>query len=146
MILMNYCQVKLTKNLLELKYIIQVLAFFWTALVAYLCLANSESLPSVEVLQFDKFGHFTFHFGITALWFLFWKTTFRNENKYALLKAFLFSFFFGIAIELVQHYFTTTRNGDVLDVVANTNGSLIAVLILYIFSSIKKYLKFNSKV
>ena len=146
MILMNYYQVKLTKNLLGLKYIVQVLTVFWTGLVAYLCLANSESLPSVEVLQFDKLGHFTFHFGITTLWFLFWKTTFRNENKYALLKAFLFSFFFGVAIELMQHYFTTTRNGDVLDVVANTNGSLIAVLTIYIFSRLKKYLKFNFKV
>ena len=138
MILMNYCQVKLTKNLLELKHIIQVLAFFWTALVAYLCLANSESLPSVEVLQFDKFGHFTFHFGITALWFLFWKTTFRNENKYALLKAFLFSFFFGVAIEIIQGLFTYTRQADFMDVLANTNGALVAILIIYMFSIIKK--------
>ena len=146
MILMNYYQVKLIKNLLEHKRTIQILTVLWTGLVAYLCLVSSESLPKVNVFEFDKLGHFSFHFGITILWFLFWKTTYRNENKYALLKAFLFSFFFGVAIELMQHYFTTTRNGDVLDVVANTNGSLIAVLTIYIFSRLKKYLKFNFKV
>lgn len=141
MILMNYYQVKLTKHLLEHKKTIQVLTVFWTGSVAYLCLASTESLPSVEVLKFDKFGHFTFHFGITILWFLFWKTTFKNENKYALLKAFLFSFFFGVAIEITQYLFTTTRNGEILDVIANTNGALIAVLFIFIVSKIKKYLK-----
>ena len=69
MILMNYYQVKLTKHLLEHKQTIQVLTVFWTGLVAYLCLTSTESLPSVEVLKFDKVGHFTFHFGITTLWF-----------------------------------------------------------------------------
>ncbi len=142
MILMNYYQVKLTKHLLEYKQTIQVLTVFWTGLVAYLCLTSTESLPSVEVLKFDKFGHFTFHFGITTLWFLFWKTTFKNENKYALFKAFLFSFFFGVAIEIAQYLFTTTRNGDVLDVIANTNGALMAVLLIFIVSKTKKYLKF----
>ena len=127
---MNYYQVKLTKNLLEHKRTIQVLTVFWTGLVAY--------LPSVDVTQFDKIGHFTFHFGITLVWFLFWKTTFRNENKYALLKAFLFSFFFGVAIEIIQGLFTYTRQADFMDVLANTNGALVAILIIYMFSIIKK--------
>ena len=138
MILMNYYQVKLTRNLLEHKRTIQVLTVFWTGLVAYLCLVSSESLPSVDVTQFDKIGHFTFHFGITLVWFLFWKTTFRNENKYALLKAFLFSFFFGVAIEIIQGLFTYTRQADFMDVLANTNGALVAILIIYMFSIIKK--------
>ena len=138
MILMNYYQVKLTRNLLEHKRTIQFLTFFWTGLVAYLCLVSSQSLPSVDVTQFDKMGHFTFHFGITLVWFLFWKTTFRDENKYALLKAFLFSFFFGVAIEIIQGLFTSTRQADFMDVLANINGALVAILIIYIFTIIKK--------
>ncbi len=134
MILMNYFQVKLIKNLLEHKRAIQLLTVIWTGLVAYLCLASSESLPSVEVFKYDKLGHFSFHFGITMVWFLFWKTTFRNENKYALLKAFLFSFFFGISIEIGQKLFTTTRAADGYDIIANTSGALFAVLVIYIFS------------
>ena len=134
MILMNYFQVKLIKNLLEHKRAIQLLTVIWTGLVAYLCLASSESLPSVEVFKYDKLGHFTFHFGITMVWFLFWKTTYRNENKYALLKAFLFSFFFGIFIEIGQKLFTATREADAYDIIANTSGALFAVLVIYVFS------------
>ncbi len=144
MILTTYFRVKLTKNLLEHKRTIQVLTVFWTGLVAYLCLASSESLPSVSVFKFDKIGHLTFHFGITITWFLFWKTTYRNENKYALLKAFLFSFFFGVVIELFQGWFTETRCSDIEDVVANTFGAFIAVVVIFICSKIKsKSSQFN---
>ena len=137
MILMNYYQVKLTKHLLEHKKTIQVLTFFWTGLVAYLCLVNSNNLPNVSMFRFDKIGHLSFHFGITFLWYLFWKTTFKNENKYALLKAFLFSFFFGISIEICQGVFTATRQSDVHDVLANTIGALIAVAFICILNKRK---------
>ena len=125
-----------TKRLLEHKRIIQVLTVFWTGLVAYLCLANAESLPAVSVFKFDKIGHLTFHFGITFLWFLFWKSTYRNENKFAVMKAFLFSFFFGVVIEICQGVFTTTRNADINDVLANSIGALIAVIVLFIFKKL----------
>lgn len=127
---MNYYQVKLIKNLLEHKHVIQVLTVFWTGLVTYLCLASSTSLPRVSLFKFDKLGHLSFHFGITVIWFLFWKTTFKNENKFALIKAFLFSFFFGVIIELVQGL-TITRSSDIKDVFANTTGALIGVVFIY---------------
>lgn len=132
MILMNYFQVKLTKNLLERKKIIQVLTVLWTILVAYLCLVSTENLPEVNVFKFDKFGHFAFHFGLTFLWFLFLKTTYKTENKFALSKAFLFSFFFGILIEICQGLFTETRQSDIYDVIANSLGALTAVVIIFI--------------
>lgn len=127
---------KLTENLLEHKRTIQALTVFWTGLVAYLCLVSSHSLPSVNVFKFDKIGHFTFHFGITVIWFLFWKTTYKNENKFAVLKAFLFSFFFGVLIEICQGLFTETRKSDMHDVFANTTGALIAVVVIYFFNKI----------
>jgi VanZ family protein len=121
---------------LEHKRTIQVLTVFWTGLVAYLCLASAESLPSVNVFKFDKIGHLTFHFGITVIWFLFWKSTFKNENKFALVKAFLFSFFFGVVIEICQGLFTETRKSDIHDVYANTVGAFIAVVVIYLFNKI----------
>jgi len=126
-----------TKNLLEHKKLIQAGTFFWTGLVAYLCLASPTSLPSISVLTFDKLGHLVFHFGITFMWFLFWKTTRNNENKFALLKAFLFSFFFGIIIEILQKYFATNRAADVNDVYANSVGALIAVLTIVFLIKLK---------
>ena len=136
MITTNYYQVKLIKNLLEHKRLIQALTVFWTGLVAYLCLATPSGLPSVSLFKFDKLGHFAFHFGITVMWFLFWKTTYKNENKFALLKAFLFSFFFGVIIEIMQGTLTEDRSADIEDVVANSIGALIAVVFIYIFNKL----------
>lgn len=130
---MHYFQVKIIKHLLVRKKVIQVTTFFWTGLVAYLCLTNSENLPQVELLKWDGLGHFIFHFGITFLWFLFWKTTFKTENRFALLKGFLFSVFFGIIIELFQLYFIETRQGDVKDIIANCSGALGAIIVVRIF-------------
>ena len=140
MILTTYFRVKLIKNLLEHKRAIQAVTVFWTVFVAYLCLASSDRLPSVNVFKFDKIGHFTFHFGITFLWFLFWKSTYKNENKFALLKAFLFSFFFGVAIEICQELFTDTRKSDIQDVYANTVGAFIAVLFIYFMTKANRTL------
>ena len=128
MILMNYYQVKLIKNLSEHKKITLWLAIIWTAIVTFFCLASFNELPQIEVSNFDKLGHITFHFGITFLWFLVYKFYSLNENKKALLKAFLFSFFYGITIEICQDQFTETRNGDVFDVFANAFGSLLAII------------------
>lgn len=38
------------------------------------------------------------------------------------------SFFFGIFVELLQQYLTTTRSGDVFDIVANLLGALLVVV------------------
>lgn len=128
MILMNCSQVKLIKNLSEHKQILLWLAIIWTAIVTFFCLASFNELPTIEVSYFDKLGHITFHFGITLLWFLVYRFKILNENKKALLKAFLFSFFYGITIEICQDQFTATRSGDILDVFANIVGSLLAII------------------
>lgn len=125
---------KLIKNLSEHKKIFKWLAIFWTAIVAFFCLANFNELPKVSVSNYDKLGHITFHFGIVFLWFLYYRL---NENKKALLKAFSFSFFYGIAIEICQALFTKTRSGDIFDVFANITGALLAVVFIFL---IKKYI------
>lgn len=142
MILMNYYQVKLIKNLLEHKKLVLWLTIIWTAIVTFFCLASFNELPQVEVDHFDKIGHVTFHFGITFLWFLTFKFYFLNENRNALIKAFLFSFFYGITIEICQDQFTMTRSGDPLDILANTSGSLLAILVIQFALS---YFKKTSK-
>lgn len=144
MILMNYYQVKLIKNLSEHKKITLWLAIFWTALVTFFCLVSFNELPTIEVSNFDKLGHITFHFGITFLWFLVFKFKILNENKKALIKAFLFSFFYGITIEIFQDQFTATRSGDIMDVLANTSGSTLAIIfIVFGIKYSKNYRKLN---
>lgn len=125
---MNYYPVKLIKNLLEDNRTYQWLALTWTAIVGYLCLVSFNDLPQVKLSSSDKLGHMIFHFGITATWFLYFRISRSNENKKALWKAFLFSFFYGSLLELLQTTCTKTRTGDLEDVLANCIGAILAVI------------------
>ena len=143
LILTNYFQVKHIKNLLAHKYFYLWLAEFWTLVIAFLCMVSFKKLPSIGISGADKYVHFTFHFVFTLLWFLYFNTKNKNESTVKLLfKVFLASLFYGIIIEISQSLFTTTRQGDIFDVFANASGSIVAVIIIFIY---KYTTKKNSK-
>jgi len=54
-----------------------------------------------------------------------------------LLISFMLSVFFGIAIEILQGQYTTTRKEDVLDVLANVSGATLAVFMILIYYRIQ---------
>ncbi|MFV5694631.1 hypothetical protein ACM55G_04210 [Flavobacterium sp. LB3P122] len=77
----------------------------------------------------------------TLLWFLFFKKQFNSLTIFRpLLLSFVFSIFFGIAIEIAQTLFTTTRKGDLFDVAANLSGAILAICVILFF---KKYTNLN---
>ncbi|MES2240375.1 MAG: VanZ family protein [Bacteroidota bacterium] len=120
-----------TKILLVLKKISLGAALFWTGFILYLCLIRASDLPSVTIPYIDKCVHFVFHFVFSILWFLVLEFYFKDQKPSKLLGiVFFMSLSFGITIELFQTYFTVTRNGDVLDVLANSSGALLAILVL----------------
>lgn len=125
-ILTNYFQVKPTNNLSGRNKLYLCLAIFWTLFIAVLCLESSSDLPNlgISVSNVDKYVHFIFHFVFTVLWFLYWKT----RNGISVFKIFIASLLYGIAIEVAQGVFTTTRTADVADVLANVCGSITAVI------------------
>jgi len=120
-----------------------VLALIWTTIVTVLCLINSNQLPKPKFEKnYDKLVHMVFHIGITFLWYLYYK--FKSDNaKKALIQAFLFSFVYGILIEIVQGLFTTSRSADILDVAANATGALLVVGIVLFYQ--KKQLSLFKK-
>lgn len=135
---MNYFQVKHIKNLLAHKYFYLLLAEIWTLSIAFLCLISFNTLPDFGVKSADKYVHFTFHFGFTILWVLYLitkKSDTKQILKSVLIKVFIASLLYGIVIEIAQSLFTTTREGDVFDVLANTSGSITAVLLVLIYTS-----------
>ena len=129
---MNYFQVMSIKRLLAHKNITLFLAVSWTTLVFLLCLVSAGDLPSldIKVSGVDKWFHFSVHFVFVLLWFLYLNT---KNIELGLLKIFLGSLFFGILIEICQSLFTTTRQADVLDVLANATGAGTAILILFLY-------------
>lgn len=124
---------KLTSNLSAKNKIYLGFAIIWTTIVAVLCLIRSDELPMPKLEKnYDKLGHAAFHFGITALWYLYFKHRVADTKK-AIILAFSFSFIYGILIEISQALFTTTRTADVLDVAANTTGGLLVVGLVMLY-------------
>lgn len=114
------------------------LAIGWTFLILVLCLVRFTDLPTIKVSGFDKYGHFTFHFGFTLLWsYHAWlkknQITFRK-----LLNIVLISIGYGILIEFLQETCTKTRQADILDVLANFIGAITAFLVFVLIKKVKK--------
>lgn len=114
-----------------LKLVLFGVALFWTAFITFFCLIKSSSIPTIEFPFLDKLVHAFFYFVFTIVWFLFIKMNFRFStlNKPLAYSA-LFSFAFGVFIEIMQQYYTTTRQADILDVVFNVIGSLLSILVV----------------
>jgi VanZ family protein len=115
------------------------LALTWTFVVAFLCLASFGNMPNVGLQNADKYAHFTFHFVFTVLWFLYFnfKRT-ESSNAKTILMVFLLSFIYGISVEIMQGMFTINRKADIFDVLANTTGAVMAVIVIRLY---QKYLR-----
>jgi VanZ family protein len=110
-------------------------ALFWSGLILYFCLKNANEIKQIEIPNFDKLIHVVFHFVFTTLWFLYLKKKLVGLNNFQLLSFSLIgSFVFGIAIELMQQFFTTTRNADIFDVLANLLGAFLALLSIFLLN------------
>jgi glycopeptide antibiotics resistance protein len=78
----------------------------------------------LEVKNVDKFYHSIAYFTLAISWlFTYYK---KPQKKYIIVIACII---FGIIIELLQMNLTVYRTGDLLDVLANTFGVLLALLI-----------------
>jgi len=123
---MNYCLQKLIKNLLERKYYIYIsvlLTVFLT--IASLITVNKEL--QLHVKFSDKITHAVAYCILGTSWFLSLKrnlTLFKNT----LFVAF-FLFIYGIVIEVLQGTFTTNREADLYDILANLVGIILALVI-----------------
>ncbi len=85
----------------------------------------------MSLIDADKYVHFTFHFVFTWLWFLYFNHKKKGQrNSKTIIIVFFLSVFFGIAIEIMQELFTTTRKADVFDVMANMTGAIAAVVFI----------------
>lgn len=112
-------------------------ALIWSGVIAYFCLAQFNNVPLGNVSNIDKLVHSFFHFVLTTLCFLFLKSKFQSSKK-PLLLSFLFSFFFGIGIEIAQGVFTETRQADLFDVLANLSGASLSIMLIVLFGMINK--------
>jgi len=110
-----------------------VIALFYTCLLTIVSLISVTGLPDLDYSNSDKIFHFIAYSGLTLFWFL----TFSNNLKWTFNKALLFSaiisVIFGIIIEILQGVLTETRVADNNDILANTLGVSLTIVILLLF-------------
>ena len=127
----------LINNLLVLKKTLFGLAISWTLLIAFLCLVTFSKMPSFGVSAVDKYVHVTLHFVFTLFWGSYISLKLNEIRIPKILRIVMLSICYGIVIEILQETNTTTRHADILDVLANLIGTLLA-LVLFVLIKMKK--------
>lgn len=103
-------------------------AAVWAVIIYILLTMHASSLPQIPLLDelnFDKVVHAGLFGGLVFLTsFPLKKTSPRFAAIYLIIA--VLSTLYGIAMEYVQKYFTTDRDFDVWDMVADGTGCVIA--------------------
>lgn len=115
-----------------LKKLFILISVLYTVALATVCLIKINNIPDVGVSFGDKIFHFLSYTVLAFLWYSTFYKTFNFEKKKALMYATLFSILFGIIIEILQGTVTSSRSADLYDVMANTIGVFLAVVIISI--------------
>ncbi len=117
----------------------------WLVMIAFVCLSTfpSDEGPAFEIPNLDKAVHFFLYLIATLLGTGFIREQFKGRFTLhqSILKILFFLIIFGIIIEVIQMEFTTTRSGEVNDVLANVAGALTAGTLLRLFYSGKRAFK-----
>lgn len=116
-------------------------ALVWSCVIGVLCLLDGSSIPQTSTLSIphkDKIAHFTFYFIFSVLWFFYWdKLKNKKSRVVKALYVFVIASIMGGIVELLQLKFTTSRSAEWMDVVANSTGSFIGLLICLLITQIK---------
>lgn len=115
---------KLIKTLLKDKILYFAIAI--TVVIGYLSLKKVQN-TSIGLPHSDKVFHTIAYFLLGLTWLLsFPKSLEKKSLKYAIV---CFCMIYGIVIEVFQGVLTTYRTASLLDVVANTIGVIVAMIL-----------------
>ena len=116
-----------------LKDNIYIFAIAVTLIIICLSLIKMPK-TNIKISNIDKLYHSIAYFTLTISWLLsFYK---KPKKKYIIV---ISCIILGIIIEVLQNTITIYRTGDLLDVIANSIGVLLALLIFNIISK-KNYI------
>lgn len=120
---------KRIKSLLENNAV--YIAIFFTIAILLGSLVKPELVVVDSISVSDKTYHLIAYFLLMLSWlYAFSNREKFNENvKYVIIGC----IFFGIIIELLQGTITSYRTASFLDIIANTSGVLLAVVIFHVF-------------
>lgn len=112
------------------------LAIAWALLIAFLCLTPGKALPQWEwadLLSVDKLVHMLMFGALSYLLARGFRD--RSGNTWTdarvLFVAGLLSFAYGALMEVLQETPGLGRNGDVVDLTANTLGAVVGAYLVH---------------
>ncbi|MEM9000683.1 MAG: VanZ family protein [Bacteroidota bacterium] len=129
------------------KHLWAILLTAWLIVITILSLYSFDHDVKVEfeVTFLDKTAHVVFHFVLVLLACLFIRET--TKGTIPLVRttfiALVFSVAYGILIEVLQYSLTKNRVAEVADIMANTIGGLLAIIVLKWYFSKKSPLKWK---
>jgi VanZ family protein len=120
------------KKLLE--HNLLTLAVLATIIIAVLSLTAIPKINfGLEIKSSDKILHILAYFTLSMVWFLALQK--KMSNLYSRFFLIFSIVIYGIILEVLQGGITNYRTGDFYDVIANTIGVLLAVLLINKFIS-----------
>ena len=107
-----------------------IASILWALLILILCLMPGKDLPTVEILNFDKLVHFGIYIVLALTMYYGWKKqdSFLSMHRNTITKILLLTSVYGFAVEVMQEIFTTDRNFDIFDALANSSGAVAGSL------------------
>ncbi|MBG6132963.1 VanZ family protein [Aquimarina sp. EL_43] len=114
-----------------------VLVVVLTALVTWASLAKFINPVTFTMEGSDKIGHFIAYFTLTIAWalFFFFSEKMNKNLKQSLITTSVICILYGVLMEVLQALLTTYRSSDWYDIVANTSGTIFAVLVFVVFKN-----------
>jgi VanZ family protein len=104
-------------------------AFSWTAIVVFLSLIKSDNFGSLSYFNFqgkDKVLHAVSYCMLSFLWSVYVKNKYSNTYSFII---FTCCTSFGILMEFFQDRWTSTREFDNYDILANTIGVILGIML-----------------
>lgn len=102
------------------------LAIVYTITLVIALLINPPKVIELNFDNYDKFYHVIAYCGLAFLWFNYAKI---HNLKQQLLKVFFATTLFGVILEFLQHNINPNRQFDVYDMLANSVGIVIGIII-----------------
>ncbi|MFO7720104.1 MAG: VanZ family protein [Gillisia sp.] len=123
-----------------------LLAIGYTIVITIASLIPLGDLSVGSFSPTDKMLHLGAYFGMSFIWMLFYLLKVERKQNYstAFIIISVLVIFFGMLIEVLQGALTTYRQPDWADVVANSIGVLIALLLSIFFQ--KFLIKLKQKI
>lgn len=105
-------------------------------LILFLSLASSENFDKIHVIKIpgmDKVAHFGMYFFFISV--ILFENRKRLVKHYSFFLVALIPFFYGILMEFLQFWLTSTRSGNIFDELFNLLGILAALILFLILRS-----------